>query len=110
MVPSHKTHKEQGLQQEKTPRKFGIDPKTGRLVVWNFSVPLPRSRVGRVSLGAIFIVGGAFGFLPILGYWMIPVGIIVLSHDLSFVRRRRRRLEVWWGRRRQRRRQAKSAE
>jgi hypothetical protein len=110
MVRLGKTHEEQGLQKERTPRKFGIDPKTGRLVAWNFSVPMPRSRAGRVSLGSVFIVGGAFGFLPILGYWMIPVGVIVLSHDLSFVRRRRRRLEVWWGRRRQRRRQAKSAE
>ncbi|MDE1158869.1 MAG: hypothetical protein PW791_11460 [Neorhizobium sp.] len=95
------------MQQEKASRKFGIDPKTGRLVLWNFSVPLPRSRLGRVSLGSVFIVGGTLGFLPILGYWMIPVGIVVLSHDLSFVRRRRRRLEVWWGRRRQARQEAR---
>ncbi len=38
-------------------------------------------------------------FLPILGFWMIPLGLIVLSHDLPAVRRRRRRMTVWWSRR-----------
>jgi hypothetical protein len=37
--------------------------------------------------------------LPILGVWMLPLGLIILSIDLSFVRRWRRRAEVKWGRR-----------
>jgi hypothetical protein len=40
------------------------------------------------------------GFLPILGFWMLPLGFLVLSHDLPFARRLRRRLAVWWHRRR----------
>jgi hypothetical protein len=30
---------------------------------------------------------------------MVPLGLIVLSHDIPAVRRRRRRLTVWWSRR-----------
>jgi hypothetical protein len=61
---------------------------------------LPRSRAGRVALGVGLVVGGFVGFLPVLGFWMLPLGLIVLSVDLALVRRHRRRLQVWWGRRR----------
>jgi hypothetical protein len=39
------------------------------------------------------------GFLPVLGFWMIPLGLLVLSVDLPIVRRWRRQLTVWWHRR-----------
>jgi purine-cytosine permease-like protein len=67
-------------------------------------VPLPRSRILRISLGIALILGGLVGFLPILGFWMVPLGIIVLSVDLAIARRLRRRTIVWWGRRRHMRR------
>ena len=61
---------------------------------------LPGSRWLRLVLGVLFIAGGLMGFLPILGFWMIPVGLLILSIDIPLVRRGRRRLTVWWGRRR----------
>lgn len=64
---------------------------------------LPRSRHLRIVSGVALVAGGLLGFLPILGYWMIPLGLIVLSVDFAWARRGRRRLEVWWGRRRSRR-------
>ncbi|MEZ5326656.1 MAG: hypothetical protein R3F19_16540 [Verrucomicrobiales bacterium] len=70
---------------------------------------LPKSPVLRISLGAALVIGGVFGFLPVVGYWMIPLGLIVLSVDIPSVRRWRRKLEVRWGRWRQRRREAKSS-
>lgn len=63
-------------------------------------VKLPRSRVRRIALGIGLILAGLVGFLPILGFWMIPLGLAVLSIDLPFARRLRRRAIVWWGRRR----------
>jgi hypothetical protein len=60
---------------------------------------LPKSRAIRVILGLALIIGGVLGFLPVLGFWMIPLGLLVLSVDLPVVRRWRRRLELWWGRR-----------
>lgn len=63
---------------------------------------MPRSRVGRIATGSALVVGGTLGFLPILGFWMVPVGLVVLSHDLPAVRRQRRRLVIWWASRRNR--------
>ena len=62
-------------------------------------IALPASRVVRIALGIVLVVGGTLGFLPILGFWMVPLGLLVLSVDLPVVRRLRRRVEVWWGRR-----------
>lgn len=63
-------------------------------------VRLPRW--ARLVTGMLLIVGGLLGFLPVLGFWMVPLGLVVLSVDLAPARRLRRRLEVWWERRRRR--------
>jgi hypothetical protein len=55
---------------------------------------LPGSRGVRIVLGSALIVGGVFGFLPILGFWMVPLGLTVLSVDLPVARRMRRRMDV----------------
>jgi hypothetical protein len=63
------------------------------------SISLPRSRLARIVIGVLLIFGGILGFLPILGFWMVPLGLLVLSVDLPRVRRWRRQLVVWWERR-----------
>ena len=75
-------------------------PKTQRLRFAGHEIPLPQSRGLRITLGIALILGGILGFLPILGFWMVPLGLLVLSVDLPPVRRARRRLSVWWARRR----------
>ena len=65
----------------------------------NKRITLPGSKILRMLLGGALIFGGLLGFLPILGFWMIPLGLIVLSNDLPWVRRQRRRIQVWWWRR-----------
>lgn len=79
-------------------KKFGIDARTHELVIGTWRMRLPQSRLLRLAIGGVLIFGGILGFLPVLGFWMIPLGLIVLSHDLAFVRRQRRRLSVWWAR------------
>ena len=37
----------------------------------------------RLVLGLLLIVGGLFGFLPVLGFWMIPLGIAVAALDVK---------------------------
>jgi hypothetical protein len=71
-------------------------------------MPLPASRAARIALGGALVVGGLFGFLPIVGFWMLPLGLLVLSVDLAIVRRRRRRAAVWWARRQQARAAARA--
>ena len=62
-----------------------------------FKVNLPSNRLLRVALGAVLIIGGLLGFLPILGFWMVPLGLIVLSVDSPVVRRFRRNVTVKLG-------------
>lgn len=47
---------------------------------------LPKNKLGRIIVGVVLIILGFFGFLPILGFWMIPLGIAVLAFDLEFAR------------------------
>lgn len=70
--------------------------------VFGRSVPLPRNRLARIGLGVLFIMGGLLSFLPVLGIWMLPVGLLILSIDFVIVRRWRRRLSVRWERRQRR--------
>jgi hypothetical protein len=59
---------------------------------------LPQSKPIRIGLGILLVALGLLGFLPVLGFWMIPLGLLVLSVDIPLVRRWRRQLAVWWHR------------
>lgn len=49
----------------------------------------------RFVLGLLLIVGGVFGFLPVLGFWMIPLGLMLCAFDVRLLLR-------WWRTRRRR--------
>jgi hypothetical protein len=38
----------------------------------------------RSILGLALMVGGVFGFLPILGFWMFPLGVAFVALDIPF--------------------------
>jgi hypothetical protein len=38
---------------------------------------LPGHPVVRIILGGLLILGGFLGFLPILGFWMVPLGLLI---------------------------------
>ena len=69
-----------------------------RLRLFGRQFPLPASRPWRIALGASLVGGGVLGFLPILGFWMLPLGLFVLSVDSPWVRRGRRRSEIRFAR------------
>lgn len=52
----------------------------------------PSSRLVRIPAGFAFILGGIFAILPVLGLWMLPLGLLLLAQDLPFLRRPMRRL------------------
>jgi purine-cytosine permease-like protein len=62
-----------------------------------YRIRLPRSTLLRALLGVALIIGGFLGFLPVLGFWMIPLGVVVLSIDFPVVRRFRRNITVKLG-------------
>lgn len=41
----------------------------------------------RSGAGLLFIIGGVFGFLPILGFWMIPVGLFFIAMEVPALRK-----------------------
>ena len=41
----------------------------------------------RVTIGVLFVLSGFLWFLPVLGIWMLPLGLIVLAFDIPFMRR-----------------------
>lgn len=59
---------------------------------------IPKSRFWRIIVGVLLCIGGILGFLPVLGFWMFPLGLFVLSVDFPTVRRYRRRMGVKIGR------------
>ncbi len=57
----------------------------------------------RSLLGVLFLCGGVLWFLPVLGIWMLPLGIAFIALDIPWSRRRVRD----WMRAQQRRRRAR---
>lgn len=55
----------------------------------------PASRWARLPAGLLLIVGGVFSFLPILGVWMLPLGLMLIAADVRLLRRPMARLTMW---------------
>jgi len=49
--------------------------------MWLEKLRDPHWRWVRIPLGGALVVGGIFGFLPLVGFWMIPLGLSVLALD-----------------------------
>jgi hypothetical protein len=39
-----------------------------------------------MPLAIMLMAGGFVGFLPVLGFWMLPLGLALLALDLPFMR------------------------
>ncbi len=55
-----------------------------RALEWGEKVPFGL----RSLLGLVLMVAGVFGFLPILGFWMLPLGVAFVALDVPPLRRR----------------------
>jgi hypothetical protein len=76
-----------------------------KAIAWARDLP----KTVRIATGVLLVLGGFVGFLPVLGFWMIPAGLVVLAIDVPFLRpyvaRARERIEcaVRWAKARWRR-------
>ncbi|ODT65053.1 MAG: hypothetical protein ABS75_32955 [Pelagibacterium sp. SCN 63-23] len=52
---------------------------------WLARVRRPEARWVRIPLGIVLVLGGIFSFLPVLGIWMLPLGLLLLAVDLIFL-------------------------
>jgi hypothetical protein len=55
----------------------------------------PSARPVRMPAGVLFCVGGALGALPLLGFWMLPAGVLLLAEDVPPLRRATGRMLAW---------------
>src|SRR5690349_15158614 len=40
----------------------------------------------RVPPALLLVAGGVLGFLPLLGFWMVPLGLVLLAQDVPVLR------------------------
>jgi hypothetical protein len=72
--------------EQKLPRR------AARSLRW---VRRPSARWVRWPLGLVLIVGGIFGILPVLGLWMLPLGLALIAQDIPFLRPPLARFVAW---------------
>jgi hypothetical protein len=84
-----------------------LPPGPARLVGW---LRKPSSRHARIPLAFLLIVGGIFSFLPVLGLWMLPLGLLLFAQDVPVLQRPMARMLGWVERKWVARQRAKGAQ
>jgi hypothetical protein len=56
-----------------------LPPRGARFVSW---LRKPSSRLVRFPLAVLLVAGGVFSFLPVLGLWMLPLGLVLIAQDV----------------------------
>jgi hypothetical protein len=69
-----------------------LPPRLAKFVGW---LRRPSSRLVRIPLAILLVVGGVFSFLPILGLWMLPLGLLLIAQDVPFLQRPLARMLGW---------------
>ena len=63
-----------------------------RSVVW---LRKPSRILARIAVALLLIAGGLLSFLPVLGLWMLPLGLIIISQDIPVLQRPLLRAFQW---------------
>ena len=58
----------------------------------------------RIIAGVLFVLFGLVGFRPILGFWMVPLGLAILAIDIPIVKKLVHRLTTAFNKWRRKRR------
>jgi hypothetical protein len=64
------------------------------------SLRQPSRRGLRIGAGLLLIIGGLLAVLPVLGIWMLPLGLALLAEDVPVLKSLRSRVLDWVERRR----------
>ncbi len=46
----------------------------------------PKAAWFRIPVGVLLVAGGIFSILPLLGIWMLPLGLLLIAYDVPFLR------------------------
>ena len=63
-----------------------------RFVSW---LRKPSSRFVRIPMALLLILGGIFSILPVLGLWMLPLGLLLFAQDVPFLQKPMAQLLGW---------------
>ncbi len=56
----------------------------------------PDARWARLPVGVLFVLGGLLApLIPVLGVWMIPLGLLLLAYDVPALRRPTANFTIW---------------
>lgn len=61
-----------------------LPPGPARFIGW---LRKPSSILVRIPLAILLIIGGIFSFLPILGLWMLPLGLVLFAQDVPILQK-----------------------
>jgi hypothetical protein len=87
---------EQRLNHQLDRLERALPARLHRVLLW---LRAPGAAWLRIPLGLMLVVGGLLSVLPVLGLWMLPLGLLLLAQDLPFLRRPVRRGLIWAERR-----------
>ncbi|RTE88564.1 MULTISPECIES: hypothetical protein [Bradyrhizobium] len=73
-----------------------LPPRMGDAVTYLLK---PSSRWVRIPSGALLVAGGVLSVLPLLGIWMLPLGLALLAEDVPALRSSRSKVFDWIERR-----------
>ena len=81
--------------------------RPARFVAW---LRKPSSIWVRIPVAILLVVGGTFSFLPVLGLWMLPLGLVLFAQDVPVLQKPMAKLLGWVERKWIERERAKSAQ
>jgi hypothetical protein len=55
----------------------------------------PHARWIRLPLGVLLVLGGVFSIFPLLGIWMLPLGLLLIAIDVPALRRPLGHFSIW---------------
>ena len=69
-----------------------LPARPARFVAW---LRKPSSRYARMPLAIVLMFGGVFSFLPVLGLWMLPLGLLLFAQDVPVLQKPTARTLGW---------------
>jgi hypothetical protein len=75
----------EGLERE-------VPDRVAKVIRW---LREPKAKWVRIPVGLALIAGGMFGFMPVLGFEFIPLGLLIIAIDIPFLQKPVARLTLW---------------
>lgn len=69
-----------------------VPARISRFIQW---LRKPSSFAARLTVALLLILGGVFSFLPVLGIWMLPLGLLFIAQDVPFLQKPLIRSLTW---------------